>query len=262
MRYSCVITLEGEFSPSLSGLEKVLDCLDFRPAEMDVFFNEFVLPKENILFDKEYLLENLSQKEMEGISTFSLYDEHSTLEKVTPFFRFRIDHINNGEKVRSTLEWVSYAHIPEYVMLESDLLTSLLKHLDLCYCYYYNQNDVGKHVNMEARESIGWGKRVRVKGFDFIAAPLMYFGRQCDEAIPFELISKFPNTERLQIQDKDILKVSLFDIHDSPDKHRSMQEKFWRVLNLENLIERYREKTKIDFLAFMQKRAAMHKKRK
>lgn len=260
MKYTCKLYLKSRSDLTKDLVKKVISNLDFAPNKMDVFFNEYSLPKESIPFDEHFLLDNLSVEEMKGVTSFSLYNKEYCNENITPFFRFKLSHVKNSPNVKCDLEWIAYPEIKDHLLLENDNMKNILNNSSLIYCYYYNQGDVWEQTNQEINNENCWGKRLVVKGFDFMAAPLMYFGEECNDAIPFNTISSFSLTEKKQINSKEILKVSLFGIHEAPEKNRKNQKNYWEDLGLKSLSDKYKEKNKIDFTAFLKKRASANKK--
>jgi len=265
MKYTCKLSIKVEKDLVEDLVNKIIDQLSFTPDKMDLFFNEFEQPRESLSYKKSYLLENLSIKqEMEGITSFSLYSKNHLSENVKPFFRFKITHLKNSNQLRCSLEWVAYDKIDQGLLLEkNESMKNILSMSSLIYCYYYDQEDVWEQTNQE-RDNDSWGRRLTVKGFDFMAAPLMYFGKECDSAIPFNLLSAFSKSKRLQIKGEEVLKVSLFDINEQADKkeNREAQRMFWESLELKKLAEDYKSKNKIDFTAFLKSRAAQSKRKK
>ncbi len=235
----------------------VIRNLDFSPSKMYLSYNEFKKPKEDIRFDLDFIMADLSFEEMKGITAFSLYDEFYHSENVTPFFRFRISHLEEDVgRVKCSMEWIAYSSIDDGMLLEKERMSEILSKSSLIYCYYYEQSDVWEQSNMDINDN-SWGRCLTIKGFDFMAAPLMYFGQECNDAIPFEKLSNYSKSEKIVIYNSEIIKIMLFDIHDMPSKlsNRKAQEDFWKEMNLVKLAKEYEDKNKIDFTAFLKNRA-------
>ncbi|MCZ8297688.1 hypothetical protein [Flavobacterium sp.] len=237
---------------------------------MDIFHNEFKKSKERIAYEKEYILKNLSKSEVDGgITSVSLYDNNSTYENTTPFFRFGIfDTTLNEELVNCTFEWVAYQNL-DWLIKDEFILNKLLQEdAELVYLIAYNQNDVYTETQ-DAKENIGlssklfgtknWGKKEIINGVTFIAAPLMYFGNAYDKVISIEDLKNYKRANTIKINESKIIKIEIFPLYSNPKEYRKVQEDYWKKLNLEKQIKNYREATKIDFTEFLKRRSFLNK---
>lgn len=263
MKYACEISIKVEKKMVDDLVVELLDNLLFNPYKMDIFYNEFMKPRHSMNYNKAYLLDNLSKQEMVGITSFSLYPKDYNPENVRPFFRLSIAHLDNWDQLRLLLEWVAYDKIYQSLLLENEPMKNILFNSSLIYCYYYDQDDVWEQTNQE-NGCDNWGKEILVKGFTFIAAPLMYFGEECDSAIPFNSIDALPVSQKIRIKGKELLKVALFDIHDQADKekNREIQKMFWKSLDLKVLADDYKAKNKIDYIARLKRRSELFNKKR
>lgn len=268
--YCCELYLKIKFDLIPDLLSNVINLLDFEPIKMDIFHNEFKKSKERIAYEKEYILKNLSKSEVDGgITSVSLYDNNSTYENTTPFFRFGIfDTTLNEELVNCTFEWVAYQNL-DWLIKDEFILNKLLQEgVKLVYLVAYDQLDVAQETR-ESKENIGfssklfskknWGKEENVKGFAFIAAPLMYFGNAYDKVISIDDLKSYKRASTIKINDSEIIKIEIFPLYSNPKEYRKAQEDYWKKLNLEKQIKNYRETTKIDFTEFLKIRSSLKK---
>ena len=86
------------------------------------------------------------------------------------------------------------------------------------------------------------GKVVMVKSMPFIAAPVMFFGKEYFSIIPKEILLKVPNSQEFIINGQDVISIKLFDLYENPNLHRDSQKKYWKITSLSKRIEKYKEK--------------------
>lgn len=180
--------------------ERIIKSLDFTPQKMDVYYNEFSEPKFFIKYNPQ-LPQLLSLAEVDGgITSFSLYDSKYSNESVSPFFRARIlDTTFSDKQVVCILEWVSYSTL--YFNPDIDFLNQYLcDEVKIVYLLAYNQLDAGIEKTNFLKQILNpqskWGKRVMVKSMPFIAAPVMFFGKEYFSIIPKDIILKNPELAR------------------------------------------------------------------
>lgn len=76
----------------------------------------------------------------------------------------------------------------------------------------------------------------------FIAAPVMFFGKEYFSIIPKEILLKVPNSQEFIINRQDVISIKLFDLYENPNLHRDSQKKYWKITSLSKRIEKYKEK--------------------
>lgn len=225
--------------------EKIIKSLDFTPQKMDVYFNEFSNPKFFIKYNPQ-LPQLLSLAEVDGgITSFSLYDSKYSNESVTPFFRAKIlDTTFSNKQVVCILEWVSYSTL--YFNPDIHFLNKYLcNEVEIVFLFAYNQLDVRtgktnflkKILNSESR----WGKRVMVNSMPFIAAPVMFYGKEYFRIIPKDILLKNPNSQEITIRNQDIVAIKLFGLYENPNLHRDSQKRYWKTTSLSLRIKKYQE---------------------
>ena len=228
--------------------ENIINSLNFTPSKMDVYYNEFSTPHFFIKYNPQ-LPQLLSLDEVDGgITSFSLYDSKYSNENVTPFFRAKIlDTTFSNKQVVCILEWVSYPTL--YFNPDIQFLSKYLcDEVNLVFLFAYNQLDAetGNHktnylktlLNPQSR----WRKKVMVKSIPFIAAPVMFFGKEYFSIIHKDILLKVPNSQETTIEGQEVIAIKLFDLYDNPNLHRMLQKKYWKVTSLSQRIKKYQEK--------------------
>lgn len=228
--------------------ERIINSLDFTPNKMDIYYNEFSTPKFFIKYNPK-LLQLLSLAEVNGgITSFNLYDNKYSNENVTPFFRAKIlDTTFSNNQVICILEWVSYPTL--YFTPDIHFLSSYLcDEAKIVFLFAYDQFDVRykcektNYIKSLLSPQLRWGKLVMVKSMPFIAAPVMFFGKEYFSIIPKEILLKVPNSQEFIINGQDVISIKLFDLYENPNLHRDSQKKYWKITSLSKRIEKYKEK--------------------
>ena len=111
----------------------------------------------------------------------------------------------------------------------------------IVFLFAYDQFDVRyksektNYIKSLLSPQLRWGKLVMVKSMPFIAAPVMFFGKEYFSIIPKEILSKVPNSQ-------EFISIKLFDLYENPNLHRDSQKKYWKITSLSKRIEKYKEK--------------------
>lgn len=240
--------------------DRMISSLNFTPNKMDVYYNEFSTPKFLVKYSPQlpYLL---SKAEVDGgITSFSLYDSKYSNERVTPFFRAKIlDTTFSNEQVVCILEWASYPTLyfnPDIQFLNNYLCDDV----KLIFLFAYNQLDIraGGQTNYLKKilnPRLKWGKRVMIKDLPFIAAPVMFFGKDYFKIIPKEILLEVPNSQDITIREQEVIYIKLFGLYENPNLHRNSQKKFWKVTSLSQRIKKYQEQVfSVDAISQYKKR--------
>lgn len=262
MNYSFDINIKIKINEIEDIIQKCIKFLEFEPAFMDAYSDEFRKPKENVKYDNAFLIKHISKQEFLGITRFCLYDENYSNTSITPFFRVGIHHFENKASQMS-LEWIGLKDFKKY-LYPNDLLKYLAIQTKVICMYYYNKNDVGiQNLKYDDGES-AWGRCKTVKGFDFLAAPLMYFGEGGLGIIPEERLLLLNNTERVDFNGQSLVCVKLFDLYSDPssEKNREIQEKYWKDLDLEVLIMKHQERNRFNAMEYLLRKEKVLKGRK
>ena len=225
--------------------DNIIKSLDFKPDKMDIYYNEFSTPKFFIKYNSN-LLNALSLSELDGgVTSFSLYDNRYTNERITPFFRVKIlDTTFSNKQVVCLFEWVSYSKL--YFDLDVLFLSNYLSdEAKIIFLIAYNQLDgiVGiekqNYFKRIFSSQAKWGKRIFVNSIPFIAAPVMFFGNEYYSIIPKDVLLKVPNSQELIVKGQEVIAIRLFDLYDNPNLHRNTQKKYWQITSLSQRIKKY-----------------------
>lgn len=226
---------------------RIINSLNFTPSKMDVFYNEFSTPQFFIKYNPQ-LPDLLSLAEVDGgITSFSLYDNKYSNENVTPFFRAKIlDTTFSNEQVACILEWVSYPTL--YFNPDTNFLSKYLcDEVKIVFLFAYDQLDAKtekektNYLKTLLNPQSKWRKKVMVNSMPFIAAPVMFFGKEYFSIIPKEILLKVPNSQEIAIKEQELIAIKLFELYDNPNRHREFQKKYWKVTSLSRRIKEYQE---------------------
>ena len=80
-----------------------------------------------------------------------------------------------------------------------------------------------------------------VKSMPFIAAPVMFFGKEYFSIIPKEILLKVPNSQEFIINGQNVISIKLFDLYENPNLHRDSQKRYWKTTSLSLRIKKYQE---------------------
>lgn len=225
--------------------DNIIKSLDFKPDKMDIYYNEFSTPKFFIKYNSN-LLNALSLSELDGgVTSFSLYDNRYTNERITPFFRVKIlDTTFSNKQVVCLFEWVSYSKL--YFDLDVLFLSNYLSdEAKIIFLIAYNQLDGIAGIEKQNyfkrifSSQAKWGKRIFVNSIPFIAAPVMFFGNEYYSIIPKDVLLKVPNSQELIVKGQEVIAIRLFDLYDNPNLHRNTQKKYWQITSLLQRIKKY-----------------------
>lgn len=225
--------------------DNIIKSLDFKPDKMDIYYNEFSTPKFFIKYNSN-LLNALSLSELDGgVTSFSLYDNRYTNERITPFFRVKIlDTTFSNKQVVCLFEWVSYSKL--YFDLDVLFLSNYLSdEAKIIFLIAYNQLDGIAGIEKQNyfkrifSSQAKWGKRIFVNSIPFIAAPVMFFGNEYYSIIPKDVLLKVPNSQELIVRGQEVIAIRLFDLYDNPNLHRNTQKKYWQITSLSQRIKKY-----------------------
>ncbi len=268
-KYSCEVKLLVELSFLRNFLREILHETQFIPYRMDVHYNEFKDSTFQVSFEEEFLIKNMALKEMGGITSFTVYDKYYQTENPTPFFRFRLNDVSISTTVFCTLEWISFDTLEWFINKEvfSRLLSSKVS---LAYAYLYDQKDAFDQNKISTKRGFGlrslvhesdWGKKVIVRGYTFMAAPICYFGKEFYDIIPEEVFLSLDYSQSVKINGHKLVEVRLFQLNERPQdsKNRKKQKEFWKKTKLQKAIDGYRVKTAVDFAQFLKNRAKKSK---
>jgi hypothetical protein len=137
----------------------------------------------------------------------------------------------------------------------------------------YVKNVIGKKKISTTKDQFGdlivnisnnCGRKERVNGLEFIAAPIMWFGSRFNEFISWQDILQFSGSECVKTKGGEYVLLKLFELSDDPslEKNRKRQCQFWEFFNFQKVIKNYAERTAIDLDAYMKDLIEKKKKKR
>lgn len=258
-KYSCSLTLICKPEYFKETFLRVIDNLNYTPDYVSCFFNEFKRPPSiERLFDKGYLLENISTKEMKGITSISIYDSNYSSTNVTPYVRIKFNVNKEIENSYVSLEWIAFNNFDFLVKNDQVIYKYLSNNNILNYCYICNQIDTYyQSNNPETWFKKNYGKLIRVGGIEFQAAPIMYFGNAFDSIIPKNKLIAAGGI----LLNENIIKFELGNLYSEPKEYRKEQKKYWKSVNLDGIIKSKSSINKIDAFQDYKRRYELYKQK-
>lgn len=282
-QYLCQILYAYSEKEALAFILKALKVLGFQPKYMNISFNEFEKSLDDIAFEEEFLFTLLKRKPNTITILNQLYDEDN-MENYS-WFRFSLSIDTAFTLKTCSLEW---SNSSLNFLLSSKEFKTFLDVENLIYCYCYDQLDCmdqsdtskvnpefnspwkfGEHsrdfILTNAKDiSEHWGRYVSTRGITFMAAPIMYFGKEFYKIIPKEELIKFKSASLIDHSTFEIVYIVLFDLYDIPSKkgNRISQKEFWKFFDLQKKIAQYEKTHPIDFVKWLKERGTSNKKRK
>lgn len=83
---------------------------------------------------------------------------------------------------------------------------------------------------------------VMVNNMPFVAAPMMFFGKDYFCIISKNALLKAPNSQEIMVKGQEVVTVKLFGLDENPNLHRDTQKKYWKATSLSHCIKKYQEK--------------------
>ncbi|MBX3256092.1 MAG: hypothetical protein KF862_18290 [Chitinophagaceae bacterium] len=229
----------------------------------------------------QYDLNKLIEWIENGETSVRIMSEPSINSSINCWAYFEVDRNYNI----SNLTWCNVCF--EFLIETNDFVT-LLSSENFIYGACYNMDDaynesatnieyiknvVGKKNIVTTKDqfdnlivdvSRNCGRKERINGLEFIAAPIMWFGNKFNEFIPWRDILKFSGSEFIKTQEGEYVLLKLFDLSDdsSLEKNRKRQCQFWEFFNLQEVIKNYEKRTAIDLDAYMKDLIEKKKKKR
>lgn len=280
-RYICNLLYEYSESNFITIFKQALNTLGFEVKYMRVLFDEFEKPLDDIPFDKEQLLRIVKRKPNNITLKQQLYDEKN--RENNNWFKFGLNVESPFGLNTCSLEW---SNTCLDFLLKEKAIETFLEIPNLIYCFCYNQYDCLNQTDERIQTFIKnypgqqcqvvknqtgddvvdvsehWGRYISTRGITFMAAPLMWFGKEYFKIIPKESLLKFTGAHA--IDDGDIIYVKLFDLYAAPTNHknRERQKDFWQAFNLQKKAEQYEKDRPFDFITWYKERVALKKKKR
>lgn len=143
--------------------------------------------------------------------------------------------------------------------LINEFLNIIKEDEDFIYLLAYNfedsfeYSDVNQDVEDCDNKLFNYSKNIKIKGYSFIAAPVMYFGNLYNEVISFHLLLNLKDSFFTKLINEKVIYLELFDLYENPisDINRQKQKKYWDFLELNNVINNFNKKTTFSFFEFL-----------
>lgn len=255
-QYTCELYFDKEKINWQELIKVSIQSLGFIPNIMSIYVTMDKM-YENIAYDQAFLFSFFSGKEEPGITIrHHIYDE----DQVNPWFKFGA---TEGRFV--SLKWSN-------INLDFLLSENILRFLNtdgFTAGYAFDNDDVWEQ-SKAAKEKGEWdyniypGQFKYVCGMQFMAAPLMWFGKYFFDIISKEKLLKFNKAYKKEKSTTDLIEVSLFDLYDSPEKYpnRIHQKNFWSFFELDIIISKFEKDNSIDAVQSLKDFLTKNKSRK
>jgi hypothetical protein len=262
-KYACNILYKFTEIDSKRLFNLAIKNIGFSPSYMDIHFEGMKKSIEDATFDINQLHGHL--KATPGVITIKnqLYNEDN--RETNDWFRFRLIFKGAWGLNFCSLEW-SNSQL-DFLTTENWLVNNFLIQENLLYCYCYDQYDCMDQSNSKISSfkrtypnesfktvinymgdevidlSTHWGRYVSTQGITFIAAPLMWFGKEYFKIIPEQKLIKFENTSLIRSDSFDLIHIKLFDLYSNPSErqNRDKQRRYWEYFNLQSISNKLEE---------------------
>lgn len=236
IQYVCELYFDKKKSNQQELMKLALQNLGFKPNIMSIYITMDEMYEE-VSYNEDLLFSILFKEDDSGITIIQhLYDENTT----NPWFR-----LSKIEGDFFSLKWSN----KNLDFLLTEIITSFLKMDGFAAGYVFDNKDVWEQ-NKEAKENQNLSKDYPgqfkyVCGMQFMAAPLMWFGKSFFEIISKDELLKFSKAQKLNT---DLVEVKLFNIYESPKKieNRQTQKSFWTFFELDKVVNKFEEENSID----------------
>jgi hypothetical protein len=213
--------------------------LGFLPNVMTMYLEDSMLEEiaynENILFSLP-----LSSDIPEIIVRHRLYNELSD----NPWFKF-----GPSEGNFVSLRWSNN----NLNFLISESISKFLTLEGFTAGYAFNYNDAWEqNAKASERDIVDFalfpGQFKYTCGMQFMAAPLMWFGKPFFQIVNKETLLNFTGADDDSSESRDVVCIELFDLYDNPayDQNRERQRHFSSFVGLDDAVTHFEEKNFVD----------------
>lgn len=254
-QYICELYFDRSESNWQELLREALKVLGFIPNIMSVYISSEEMYEE-VPFDEAFLLStSFGEDDIPGITIRNhIYDEDGE----NLWFR-----LGDSEGKFVSLKW-SNSDL-DFLLLANSV--RILKMDGFTAGYVFDNKDIWEESrkakeNDELNFTVYPGQYKYVCGMQFMAAPLMWFGKPFFNIIGKNKLLKFEGASLKE--SLDIVEINLFDIYDSPSKieNREKQKKFWSFFDLEKVAFKFEEDNAIDAVQSLKDFLAKNQSRK
>lgn len=240
VQYICELYFDKHKSNWQELLKVSLQSLGFIPKIMSIYVTMDKMFEE-IPYDEDFLFSVLSEGDEPGITIKQhIYNEGEE----NLWFR-----LGDTEGKFVSLKWSN----TNLNFLLAENIVPFLKMNGFTAGYAYDNKDISEQ-SREAKEkgeldyTIYPGQYKYVCGMQFMAAPLMWFGKPFFEIISKDKLLSFDKAHIKEQLMPDLIEVKLFDIYQSSEKaeNRINQKSFWSFFDLGRIISKFEEDNNID----------------
>ncbi len=254
MRNSCDILIKYDELTFLDYFKKALGNLGFEPLFMDIFFDEFHRPKDDLEYDEEYLMELLSKK----IKPQSIMIKNSVYAEGEPYYWLRISLRNDDEFITTLgknylFEW---SNRDLNFIIDNGFLKEILNSSPFIYCFCFDSADAYQYRDIshdkkerDKQRKSDYSRYTSVRDCGFVAAAEMWFSELYNPVFDILYFNKFKYADFGECAGQTICHIKLFDLYADPSlpENRAKQKAYWNLLITHNVFENYEKNNEIDF---------------
>lgn len=242
IQYVCELYFEKGKSNQKELMELVLHShsLGFTPNVMSIYVTLDEMYEE-VSYAEDFLFSLLSREKDSGVTISQQdYDENIVnswfkLSRIEGnFFSLRWSNEN--------LNFLIQKNIADFLKMDGFAAGYIFDNKDV-----WEQSRIAKE-NKSSRSIDYPGQFKYVCGMQFMAAPLMWFGKPFFEIISKDMFLEFNDANIDEQLSPNIVEVKLFDVYDPPTKgaNRDKQKQFWTFFDLDKVVLKYEKDNAID----------------
>lgn len=239
-QYICKLFYDKNIADRFALLEMSLNSLGFIPTTMSIYVDWYEM-YENVEYNKESILSTVKGKEYLGIKIDSEANAYS--DRI--WFRF--------EKIEGNFFSLIWSN-RNFDFLLSNSISEFLQTKGFTAGYLFDNGDVYDQTDLAQKNNnpsvVLPGRSIYHWGFQFMAAPLMWFGEPFFKLIAENKLLSFSGATTVFPHNKNsrISHIKLFDPYESPatTPNRTKQMEFWKYFDLERIAFDYDKNNFID----------------
>lgn len=233
-------------------VDSVIKASGFQSTHMDILVNFSKPLVENQEYSYSKLFE-LMKNYPDSITLKNKTSYKNSLKKI----EVKFVNVNKLELLQNVTLGFFAEHINNNLI--DEFLKIIQKEEDFIYLLAYNfddsfeQSDISLDIENCDNKLFNYGKNIKIKGYRFIAAPVMCFGNLYNEVIAFTLLLDLKDIFFVKLINEKVIYLELFDLYENPisDLNRLRQKKYWDFLELNHIINNFNKKTTFSFFEFL-----------
>lgn len=226
---------------------------DFQATHMDILMNYSKPLLQNQKFDNITFIK-LMGKYPDSITLNNKSNIKSFFQKIEIKF-VNVDKIDLLQNVTLSFftDNINNTFIDGFIKI-------LQEERDFIYLYAYNFDYAFDESNISLEKFddghdklLNYGRNLKIKGYSFIAAPIMYFGELYSEVITFPLLFSLKDIFSVKFINEKVVCLKLYDLYDDPtiESNRQRQKEYWDFLETNSIINNFTKKTTFNFFDFL-----------